>query len=452
MKNNQSSALKIIFAIMGAGILICLCIIINKNIVPDNWKEAVSENETVPVTEMNSEIPNSDLVSERDSGETILESDVELTAGFDEEFEIKEGEKLYIGNKDICIELNSIIYDETAGYSSFLYTMTIGDKVYDGDGGFSKEMGGSVNQNKFSKNVLSCVGANKNVSITLILTSEIEVKKPLNLSGNADDEYVTTQPEYVVSDDIILFLDKNVKVSGDVMEQIAIIKNLVEKEAGLKLKNNSIFADNRSNDISWLYGDMEFAGVDYEYEKFHIYVVPYEKCAACCMTYSIVLNPEDLDFAGGEGTVLVHEMAHAVHSTNGIYMCSVMDEGFATYITGQITEKDEIITFNFDADENYSYYPVAITEENAESEFLAEHEDKWDDYLYGYRFMTYLFETYGDDIFRKMLTDANTRTEISYTLSSSDLISIIKTNTSEDVFKDFAKWLSKQDRFNDHVE
>ena len=85
--------------------------------------------------------------------------------------------------------------------------------------------------------------------------------------------------------------------------------------------------------------------------------------------------------------MLVHEYTHSLQVANGPWLNHSLDEGFATYITGQITKRDEIINFDFDADFNYSYYPTEITRENAEQLFLEEPEDGWDNYLYGYRFM-----------------------------------------------------------------
>ncbi len=81
---------------------------------------------------------------------------------------------------------------------------------------------------------------------------------------------------------------------------------------------------------------------------------------------------------------------------------------------------------------------------------MKEYDDTWNYYLYGYRFMTFLHETYGEDIFRNILTDASESVdEFEGMVSSKDMIPIIKKNTADTVFEDFAKWLSKnQERFN----
>ena len=306
-----------------------------------------------------------------------------------------------------------------------------------------------VYQDEFTENRVICVDAKEDQNVTLKITSGTVIPEPMVLSGNAEDEYITTKPEYVESDKVILFLAENVKVYGNTMDLIEQLIGIVEKETGLYLENDSVYANQTGNETDWLYGQEVFPGVDPYAEKFHVYVVEHDVCSPCAYGIGIVINPQDLEIAAGEGSTIIHEVAHCVHLLNGVQMGRTMDEGYATYITGQICDKDEEMVFNFDADMNYSHYSTELTAENAEEIFCTEKEDDWENYLYGYRFFTYLFETYGDDIFVKILNDASPQESISYaSISDAEMVPYIKKHTADTVFEDFAVWLAaNQARF-----
>lgn len=279
-----------------------------------------------------------------------------------------------------------------------------------------------------------------------------EMPLPLVLSGNGEDEYITTKPEYVEGERIVLFLDEGVKVYGDTMILLEKIIDIAEKESGLYLVNDSPFSCLSGSDVEWLFGPGAFPGVDTESEKLHVYVVEYKKCAPCALGYGIVLNPTDLEIAAGDGFAMVHETLHCLQMNNGVQMDSIMDEGFATYLTGRICDRDEELTFSFNATFNYSWYDREITRENAEAIFCEEKDDNWENYLYGFRFVTYLYEAYGEDIFVSIMKDAETaEREGERYLTSAEVMPVVKRNTSDTVFEDFAEWLEdNRDRFEEY--
>ena len=58
--------------------------------------------------------------------------------------------------------------------------------------------------------------------------------------------------------------------------------------------------------------------------------------------------------------------------------------------------------------------------------------------------MTFLTETYGEDIFRVILTDASMDAgQWEYVYEGEKVIPYVKANTSEDVFVEFANWLEE---------
>ncbi|MBQ7360195.1 MAG: hypothetical protein IJW63_08880 [Lachnospiraceae bacterium] len=370
---------------------------------------------------------------------------IEVTAEFNEEFEIKEGEKLYIGTENISIEITNIDYYDFSGLTDAKYTMTIDGTPYDGYASWNAtDSLGSLLQRKYSANRIIVTNANTDQSITLKITEPIETPAPLVLSGNPEDVYVTTKQEYVVSDDIILFLCEGTTLYGDTMELIHTIKDLVEKETGLKLNAQAEFAEvGVRGEIDVLYGQGSFPGVDHNKEKFHVHIVPFETASPYASKGAITLNPMDLEIAAGEGYAFVHEMTHCAQMANGRLISTTMNEGFATYITGQITERDEIIPFNFNAEYNYSHYDREITAETAENIFIEETDNSDDKYCLGYRFVSFLFDQYGDDIYRNILFDASSTFGLSGDITEEAMIPVIKRNTSEEVFEEFADWLKK---------
>lgn len=406
---------------------------------PENTKAP----ETVTTGEAGTSATDQEVVPEATPEATpeVTPEPVVLDAGFDEEFVLNPDEKLYIGREGISISMNWITYDEYG--TSFGYTISVDGKEINGMGFDGVYVDNQVYQDVFTENRVICVDAKEDQNVTLKITAGTVIPEPMVLSGSAADEYITTKPEYVESDNVILFLAEGVKVYGNTMDLIEQLIGIVEKETGLYLENDSVYADIKGNETDWLYGQDVFPGVDPYAEKFHIYVVEYNVCSPCAYGFGIVLNPIDLEIAAGEGSTIVHEVTHCVHLSNGVQMGRTMDEGYATYITGRICDKDEEMVFNFDAAMNYSYYSTEITAENAEEIFCTEKEDDWENYLYGYRFFTYLFETYGDDIFVKILNDASPQGSIvDPAISDAEAVPFIKANTADTVFEDFAVWLA----------
>ena len=372
---------------------------------------------------------------------------VELDAVFDEEFVINPNEKLNIGRAGISISLNWITYDEYG--TSFGYSLFVDGKEITGMGFDGTYVDNQVYQNEFTENRVICVDAKEDQNVTLKITAGTEIPAPMVLSGNAADEYITTKPEYIESEEVILFLAENVKVYGNTMELIEQLIDIVEKDTGLYLENDSVYSTMNGNETDWLYGQDVFPGVDPYAEKFHVYVVEYDVCSACAYGYGIVINPQDLEIAAGEGYTILHEVAHCVHLLNGVQMGRTMDEGYASYISGRICDKDEEMIYNYNSRNNFSYYPVEITPDNAEEIFCSEKEDDFENYLYGYRFFTYLFETYGENVFKDILADASPDEAVWYvSISDVKTVPYIKANTSETVFEDFANWLAaNKERF-----
>lgn len=372
-----------------------------------------------------------------------------LDAAFDEEFVINKYETLYVGRDDVKITFTEVFnYEDNR--VGFTYALNVGNERYDGEVFWDEKSGISVLQGRFSMNRVLCVDVNReDESLTLIVTETTDLKKPMELSGNPEDEYITTQPEYVEMDDFILFLDKGIKIYGNTPEQIETIFELVEKETGLNRDGEPGYTVLTPPGPGWMFGSDTFMGIDPDLKKYHIYVVPFEKSSPTGGYGHLIINPMDLEIAAGDGYAIVHEYTHSLHVANGPWMSQFLTEGYSTYITKQITAKDEIIPFKFDSDANYANYKDEITKENAEKIILENEEYCFENYQYGYRMMHFLMETYGEDIFRKLLDEACVMVAEDWNeIYKEETIECLKRCTSDTVFEEFGEWMNvNKDRF-----
>jgi len=271
--------------------------------------------------------------------------------------------------------------------------------------------------------------------------------EPLVLSGNPEDIYITKKPEYITSETIDFYVDEGIELSGDITVKFESLLDLVETATGMEFNGKKYIGEAIDDDYSWLiesyFGDA-FNCFSPDKTKLNIIVVGEEKDLPYCINGFVLLNPCDIDIDSREYTTAPHEMIHALHLTNGTYFSPVLTEGYACYMTGQLIEKYGY-KYNNDYRWNYVGYGNIWTKENAEAEFLKEREDNWECYIYGYRLLTYLNEVYGDDIFIRLLENAEEYSGMNYGDDSLNYegmsAKVLKETTCETVFEDFAMWI-----------
>lgn len=287
-------------------------------------------------------------------------------------------------------------------------------------------------------------------------TPEEKTAPKLTLSGNAVDTYQITQDCYVEGDDVILYLPKGVTVKGDMLKVTEKIMSDLSKSTGLN------FDKNYEPDSYWdvrddYYEEGYFANVNKDNSKVNVVVLNTNEGSAFASENSIVVEISDYDYDECLHQTLYHELSHVLQFRNGADLGSVMDEGFAVYTTYKCLT--ELGVPNWDA---VQYF--APTDDLA-SDRIAGGEDafrfwikddvngRFPNYHYGFRFLTYLTETYGDDIYLKIMKEAGNRNFSAYVyqeegteeynnfIRNNELLKdVIKSQTSEDVFADFAAW------------
>lgn len=277
------------------------------------------------------------------------------------------------------------------------------------------------------------------------MEEDVEVQKPLVLSGNAEDLYVTERPEYIESERVIMFIDKGTEIPGNMLVQMEQLLSFMEEETGFSFFNDTKYSKTTSNIRSLIWGGEAFNGVDMEQKKLHIVVVPHSVWWPASVGDTVIVGPEDIRFDSGEGNFLVHELAHTAAQRNGVQMNRVLDEGYASYMEGKICDEDKLFRFDYEILSEYKhvYEAAEITAETAEKEFVDAALDEYN-YLYGYWFITYLMDNYGDDIYHKLLAAANAEAdEVQFEMTKEEMVPIVKSVTSETVFEEFGAWFEE---------
>lgn len=376
---------------------------------------------------------------------SIIES---FQVDFGQEFTIKTGEIAKIGNEKVYFEMEKgeFLETEEESITKVYYQFTVADKTYKGvcmlfnTGEMSRWTNEPI---PYDIVVLSATMD----SITLIIHDIVIPDSPLTLSGNASDKITTTKLEYIETERFIVYLDVGVTVEGDLIKNIE--KLMTDIEEATQLSYDAYLTGEKviDNTLQVYYKDYrKFMNVDLERNKISIYVVNDENISAGGFRGGVILTPEDILFHNGdELTSLMHELIHCIHLSNGQDLGKTLSEGLATYITVYINDKDKNDNYTQNWRLSYAYYDKNITASNAEQLFLTEND--WNAYLYGFRFMTYLTETYGIGKFNEILKEFPLSNSNSPT--SEEVAKVIKEKTSNNVFVDFGNWYQKnKGKFN----
>ncbi len=392
--------------------------------------------ENSPVQESNTGADEAGVTGD-DAGTVVEEKiPVEPDVPFDTVFEVKEGDKFVVGRDGVTIEIKLISTDE---YSTFMtYTLTIDGASYEGTGSVLPGAEEGTNwQEEFTLNRVLIKNATE-TGLNIAVTETTEVKEPLVLSGNAEDEYVITKHSYVESESFIMFLYEGITITGDTAQYFENMMAKMEEITGMKFYNDTFYANTTADDVQYYFGQDVFPGVDPHCKKVQILVVPPEVCETpCASNTGILLHPVDMKFSEGEWAA-VHELSHCIHMRNYVSLNRVLTEGYAIDTTEIFDQRYPEFNLDYNPAFNYEGYPVKITAENAEEEFNSEKEDDWSNYLYGYKFVNFIQEQYGEDVVYKIMEDATAIAgQWEMTIEDQRLIDIVKKNTSETVFEDF---------------
>lgn len=274
-----------------------------------------------------------------------------------------------------------------------------------------------------------------------------ESKYRITLEGNSDlvtiDKYCFAENESVR-----VFFYPGVKVSGDYLTYASKVLNTIEAELGLNLMDCKYVDRNdveMSSFMSAVYGDEFNIPINLDDGKLNIFVARDDEWGPCSLSNCVIVNEMDMDTSDIYNYTLAHEAIHSVQLTNGNNIGHVMIEGMATAVSYYVVQDCDAIPVSKDhIDMQYEYYEQEITAANAEALFRAEKEDGWEDYLYGYRFCSFLISKYGIYAFNNYFAAVKDYEfgENHWLTNSESADLVIKVTGNKNIFVEFAEWIN----------
>lgn len=273
------------------------------------------------------------------------------------------------------------------------------------------------------------------------VTGKAKFVSGLDLKKKKGPYYKTTKEEYIETTRFVIYLGKGVEVPVNVIELIDYIMDMIEKETGYKFyaKERETYTYGMGYELDLYFQNAEkFKKIDSKSKKIGIVVcdnpgLPYGGSGG------ILIKPEHIRLKGEDAYAVIHELLHVVFFHNGKSMEGAFDEGFATYYTARILEKDKRLNCDFDSYQAYSNYPYSINEKDMEQLYIIQSEGSAR-YQLGFRLMHYLIEEYGKNAFKKLHKKVTEQLKDNDRATTELIAKVIKKEFSENFFADFAKW------------
>lgn len=273
-------------------------------------------------------------------------------------------------------------------------------------------------------------------------------KEPkIELSGNADDKFIAEENCYAESERVVMFIQKGREVRGDMLKVTEKVMDDLTAATGMPFERN--YNDGLTEEISFHFGEGAFEGINEGNEKVYVILTELSDTVPTASESGIVVDSIDYDYKELAYQTIYHELAHVNHLMNGANLGSALSEGFAVYASEKALKQQNMPLWN-----QYAYYFPYNLDESAFSEgeegFRYDFPEKDFNYHYGFRFMHFLADTYGEDCFKNILDKASAeRFSPAYTIggpenqeeiTNENLINIVKSQTDDDVFDKFSKW------------
>jgi len=216
---------------------------------------------------------------------------------------------------------------------------------------------------------------------------------------------VSSDPVVIFTEHAIVRIEPNLiypKNLGDFIEEII---KIMEQETGL-----SFSTDNK------LIISVQFSSNPYSTER------------------GITIQPIDVIPSNIE--TILHELSHTLQLQTCNIKTQMFQEGFAIMNSYRISSKFRIPNL-FDPFFNYSFYD---NEELMLSDPVTYFQEVrgWDAYLCGFRFAYFLEEKYGKTIYPEIFKAI--KELYPYGCNNSELMDVIKSQTSDEVFDEFKEW------------
>ena len=290
---------------------------------------------------------------------------------------------------------------------------------------------------------------------TEAVTEELTEAKPvpdeplLSLSGKHEDVTEVQETSYYEGDRFILYFGKGAKIHGDIATVIEEVMKEEEETLGLRYEDTAYLDEN--TEYPWVLEEFgsSFNGLNNDSEKLNIMVVHYADDGAIEWSdlNTILLFDEDFEEETTGLKTVYHEMAHLLRLRQSSNLGDILEEGIALYAEDQLCRKNGLANWDmiqfYDINGYQANYDASGIRKDPEGMFreinVAERSKEQPEYAYGIRFLTFLHETYGQDVVKKL---TETAAKYSFEYDNTDMIiRVLKEATSEDVFERFGKWL-----------
>lgn len=282
-----------------------------------------------------------------------------------------------------------------------------------------------------------------------------EVTKPtavkVTLSGEPDDTFTAENDCYAESDRVTMYFRKGVAIKGDMIKLTEKAMDDISEATGLEFNNIKLPFDERKNLLDTYFEPNTFNNINPDSLKTNVIVTDLGNESEWSTTQSIIMD--QYDFTPDNFAVLYHELSHVVQTSDGIGLGSMMNEGFAVYTANKVLFNQNIPTWDasiylssYDFEESLVYGG----DDSFKCDFSILGDFNIDtNYNYGFRFVTFLYNTYGENIFNDIIAEAvkqgykdiyEGELEPAVNKNTKQLLSIIKTVTSDDVLTEFNQW------------
>ncbi len=287
---------------------------------------------------------------------------------------------------------------------------------------------------------------------------QVSDERYIELSGDAEDVFTAEYNCYTEGEQVVICFQKGCEIRGDMIDIAEKVMEEVAGETGMSFEKNYEPEEGYTSFLN-LYEMADLSDINADHEKINIYVVELGNSIQWAVDNSIIVESADFDYEESSYGTLYHELTHTVHLRNGVSLGGTLNEGYAVYHAYEAQKKNNMRTWSMIQfyGQNDLFDDSIIAD--GEDAFWHMFDDGNFDYQYGYRFVTFLYEKYGDSAFTDILKDATARHyNDAYGLGiisekeadNEQLKQIIKSNTSEDVFDQFADWY--YDNWNDKAQ
>lgn len=280
----------------------------------------------------------------------------------------------------------------------------------------------------------------------------------LVLSGDPTDLYTIDEDCYVLTENTVLYIRSGSYVRGDLAENV---EDMLATVCGLtKLTPAHKGELNEYHDV-FMQGTLEaygfnkgsFVNVNDSMERIDIVITPLENSEIEWAMDNFLLLDDNDPYPDCEfPSTTYHELIHTVFINNGVMLGGTIDEGIAEYFSEIIMMEMGIKTWNWVMYyDDYIFDPACISEGADGFDItFADAPDRSFHYAYGFILCNFLADTYGEDIFRKLLNAATAdgfdssydpNDEKAFVAADTEhMKKILISVTEPDMFDKFAQW------------